>query len=63
MNTKEPIPVVAERIPKTCPVCGKSSYSLAGIHPQCAVSRADAPRRAQLAAKKRAKAKLLPRKS
>lgn len=25
-----------------CPVCGKVSYSRDGIHPQCAVSRADA---------------------
>ncbi|MGE0760192.1 MAG: hypothetical protein AB7F89_12755 [Pirellulaceae bacterium] len=27
--------------PHTCPVCGKLSYSRAGIHPQCAVRRED----------------------
>jgi hypothetical protein len=27
---------------KRCPVCLQSVYSLAGIHPQCAVKRADA---------------------
>ena len=25
-----------------CPVCNQAVYSLAGIHPQCAVKRADA---------------------
>jgi hypothetical protein len=27
---------------KHCPVCNHSVYSLAGIHPQCAIKRADA---------------------
>ena len=27
---------------KRCPVCHQSVYSLAGIHPQCAIKRADA---------------------
>jgi hypothetical protein len=27
-----------------CPVCGEAVYSRAGIHPQCAVRRADPPR-------------------
>ena len=26
---------------KRCPVCNQPVYSLAGIHPQCAVKRAD----------------------
>jgi hypothetical protein len=34
-----------------CPVCGKVSYSAAGIHPQCAVSRADAKLRSLRPAK------------
>jgi hypothetical protein len=34
-------------------VCGKKSYSAAGIHPQCSVQQADAPRQAALAAKKK----------
>jgi hypothetical protein len=41
---------------KQCPVCGKTSYSAVGIHPQCAVQQADAPRRKLLAAEKRARA-------
>jgi hypothetical protein len=27
---------------KRCPVCNQSVYSLAGIHPQCAIKHADA---------------------
>jgi len=27
--------------PPACPVCGKPSYSRGGVHPQCAVARAD----------------------
>jgi hypothetical protein len=34
-------------------VCGKRSYSLHGIHPQCAVQQADAPRQKKLAEEKR----------
>jgi hypothetical protein len=26
---------------RICPVCGKASYSLGGIHPQCSQSQAD----------------------
>jgi hypothetical protein len=36
-----------------CPVCGKKSYSAAGVHPQCSMQLADAPRQAELAAKKK----------
>ena len=36
--------VVAQR-PPACPVCGKPSYSLGGVHPQCAVTRADKVRK------------------
>jgi hypothetical protein len=57
MNCKKPMPLTPLPMPKRCPVCGKSSYSLAGIHPQCAASRADAPRRLQLAAEKKARTK------
>jgi hypothetical protein len=46
MNTRKPIPldVTVER--KKCPICGTSSYSLSGEHPQCAQNRADKVRRA-----------------
>ena len=36
----------------TCPVCGFSSYSREGIHPQCAQQRADEKRVANLKSKK-----------
>jgi hypothetical protein len=40
-----------------CPVCGQSSYSRDGIHPQCAVKRNDAARAKTLKAKAAAKPK------
>jgi hypothetical protein len=43
-----------------CPVCGKVSYSSAGIHPQCAVNRADAKLRLILKAKREAEAAAAP---
>lgn len=39
-----------------CPVCGQPSYSSTGIHPQCAVSQADAPRCEILAAERKTRA-------
>ena len=56
MNYNKPAPLDPQPNPKTCPVCGHSSYSQHGIHPQCAVEQADAPRRAQLSAAKKAMA-------
>jgi hypothetical protein len=44
-----------------CPVCGKASYSLGGIHPQCAMERADAKRKKQLKAKEQASNKQKPK--
>lgn len=57
MNSKKPVPLIPLPLPKKCPVCGKSSYSRGGIHPQCAAVRADAPRRERLAAERKAKTK------
>lgn len=54
---KKPEPLYRETPSKLCPVCGKRSYSLRGIHPQCAVQQADAPRQAVLAEEKREKAR------
>ena len=48
MNHKKPTPIVADSNTKICPVCGKRSYSANGIHPQCAVGQADAPREQEL---------------
>ena len=57
MNNEKPEPIVigATLTPKVCPICKKPSYSSEGIHPQCAVIQADAPRQARLAAEKKAK--------
>lgn len=40
---------------RACPVCGKASYSKDGIHPQCAILKADMPRQKQLAEEKKKK--------
>lgn len=54
MSEKKPIPLDSSPKRKICPVCGQSSYSSTGIHPQCAMTQADAPRRERLAAKRKA---------
>jgi len=41
MTTRKPQPLYDRRKPERCPVCNETSYSLAGIHPQCAVRQAD----------------------
>lgn len=59
MNPKKPEPLFVEPVRgQICPVCGKRSYSLHGIHPQCAVQQADAPRQKKLAEAKREQARL-----
>jgi hypothetical protein len=44
----KPVPIVPQLFKKLCPYCGKASYSRDGIHPQCALSQADAPRNERL---------------
>jgi hypothetical protein len=54
LSSRKPEPLLsAPPAGKICPVCGKRSYSLRGIHPQCAVQQADAPRQALLLEEKR----------
>lgn len=54
MDTNKPEPLYPTRtLGSICPICGKKSYSAAGVHPQCSVVQADAPRQAALAAKKK----------
>jgi RNA polymerase subunit RPABC4/transcription elongation factor Spt4 len=48
MSEKKPTPIVADQ-GRVCPVCGKRSYSAAGVHPQCAMKRADEARQKQRA--------------
>ena len=56
MENSKPEPLlVAPSLGTVCPICGKKSYSAAGIHPQCAMQQADAPRQAFLAAEKKRK--------
>ncbi len=56
MDSSKPAPLMAmPTLGTVCPVCGKKSYSMGGIHPQCAVQQADAPRQAVLAAQKKEK--------
>ncbi len=54
MSEKKPEPMFVPTKIRICPVCGKQSYSREGIHPQCASVQADAARKVQLAAKKKA---------
>jgi hypothetical protein len=56
VSEKKPTPVITQRTSRNCPVCGQRSYSLEGIHPQCAMAQADAPRKIQLIAQKKAAA-------
>jgi hypothetical protein len=60
MTTKNATPQVQQRGGKLCPVCGKSSYSRDGIHPQCAQLQADQPRQQELADEKKRQAKVKP---
>ncbi len=55
MTHKKPQPLNSRSEPGLCPVCGKVSYSAAGIHPQCAVTQADASRKNRLENSKRAR--------
>jgi len=57
MENKKPTPLIQQRGRKVCPVCGQPSYSRDGIHPQCAIEQADAPRKKRLAAEKNKLAK------
>lgn len=41
MSEKKPPPLLPARTLTRCPVCGETSYSHNGIHPQCSVRQAD----------------------
>jgi hypothetical protein len=53
MSEKKPTMLPERFAVRICPVCEKRTYSNNGVHPQCAVRQADAPRQAQLAEAKR----------
>lgn len=48
MSYKKPRPLLRTSKHEPCPVCGEISYSLGGVHPQCAVRQADASRLAEI---------------
>ena len=54
MSTEKPTLYVPPPAPpkNLCPICGTPTYSLGGIHPQCAIQQADQPRVARLRAAK-----------
>lgn len=54
MNPKRPAPLYQAKPRPTCPVCGATTYSKAGIHPQCAQERADENRMREIKAKRKA---------
>jgi endogenous inhibitor of DNA gyrase (YacG/DUF329 family) len=41
---------------KPCPICGKASYSLGGVHPQCSQRQADVKTSERLKAAQKAEA-------
>jgi hypothetical protein len=57
MSSEKSVLIVAPPPRQLCPICGKASYSLGGIHPQCAMQHADQPRVIRLRAEKVAEAK------
>jgi hypothetical protein len=50
MSITKPVVIVPQLARNVCPICGKASYSLGGIHPQCAMQQADEPRIVRLRA-------------
>jgi hypothetical protein len=53
----EPLPLGDNKPLRLCVVCGQVSYSLGGVHPQCAQEQADTRRVARIKAKKKAELK------
>jgi hypothetical protein len=52
MHAKRPLPLYLVKPRPLCPVCGQTTYSRGGIHPQCAQERADKERMDQVKAKR-----------
>lgn len=57
MHNKKPVPLTSlgDKPRPVCPVCGTVSYSLGGVHPQCAERQADAKRVARIKTAKKSK--------
>jgi len=50
MDSLKPAPLFPQRTRQRCPICGLPSYSREGVHPQCALQKADEPRNRRLRA-------------
>ena len=50
MLNSKPAPLLAAgaAVRRLCPICGSIAYSVAGVHPQCAMLQADAVRAKRL---------------
>jgi hypothetical protein len=58
MHISKPPPLLATELPRRiCPVCGNVAYSIAGMHPQCAMEQADLFRVGRLRTRRKAAAK------
>lgn len=54
MNARKPAPLYDHKPRPVCPVCGHTTYSRAGIHPQCSRQAADEQRMTRIKAKREA---------
>lgn len=52
VNSKKPLPLIVRPKHDPCPVCGEISYSITGVHPQCAMRQADQVRLLQIGRRK-----------
>lgn len=59
MNHK-PSPLSPSQPRARCPVCGEVSYSVMGVHPQCAMRQADAKRMRRVKIQARSRKKPAP---
>jgi len=58
MHNSKPPPLLATDVPRRiCPICGSVAYSIAGVHPQCAMEQADLLRVGRLRRRLRTAAK------
>jgi hypothetical protein len=48
MSANKPMPLYYRPAPPLCPVCGQSSYSRSGVHPQCSARALDSVRMQRL---------------
>jgi hypothetical protein len=58
MSSEKSVMIVPLPPKHLCPVCGKPAYSLGGVHPQCALEKADEPRILKLRAARAAEPKV-----